>query len=93
MDAGLPRPETDITVGSGLESVRIAMGWRRFKVGVIYKAHADAIGDTGAIMESAAAARRGLEGWIAFTVVPQHHRSQILRGVRPMLAARSRNAR
>ena len=93
MDAGLPRPETDIIVGAGFESVRIAMGWRRFKVGVMYKARSEAIGDTGAIMESAAAARRQLEGWMTFTVVPEHHRSQILRGVRLMLAARSRNRR
>ena len=64
MDAGLPRPETNIVVGSGLDSVRIAMGWSQFKVGLIYKARSDSVGDTDAINESAAAALRQLEGWM-----------------------------
>jgi very-short-patch-repair endonuclease len=88
IDAGLPRPRTQIQVTDGINRAFIDMGYDEPKVGLDYEGeHHSSRRDTY-VHDIGRAEMIEREGWIDIKVVAEHSRAFILHRVREAFARR-----
>lgn len=88
IDAGLPRPRTNLIVGDDLWATKVAMGWDRLKVGVDY----DEDQDTNryrAVQRNATEELFQRLGWIHFRMRPGPTAMPAIHRIRDALRRRS----
>lgn len=88
IDAGLPKPRTQVHVGDGFTNVFLDMGYEEPKVGLDYEgAHHSALRQQY-VRDIGRAEFIAEQGWIDIKVVAEHTRAFILYRVREALAKR-----
>ena len=87
IDAGLPRPRTDIRVRDDAWAARIAMGWHGAMVGVVYEED-EQIGGYRALQQIETQELFQRLGWFVIRVRPQHTGAFIVHRVRTALRDR-----
>jgi hypothetical protein len=88
IDAGLPRPHTNILVADDLWEAVIAMGWEGPKVGVDYYCEAEVTDRYGAIQQIATEELFQRQGWMHFRIRPDRTATHASHRVRAALRQR-----
>ena len=92
IDAGLPRPRTNIVVGDDLWEAVIAMGWDGPKVGVDCF-YAEGTDRYRAVQQIATEELFQRRGWLHFRITPDHTAISAIRRVRAALQQRGMRTR
>jgi hypothetical protein len=90
IDAGFPRPRTDIEIDDGFGSTRVAMGWDGPKICVDFEVHSERNDRYRVVQEITHQDVLRRAGWLAVRVVAQHPRRSTVERVREAFRQRRR---
>lgn len=89
VDAGFPKPTSQIKVSDGFSTAYIDMGWDHLRIGLEYDGEQHLNERRQYVRDIGRYEMLSAQGWMIIRVVKEHSRGYILRRVRDAIAARS----